>query len=143
MCLNANPGAPHGAGWHVVTVLPAPSWLETGISDMDKLHLELDPWHVSPTAVGMWVSPSRLPPLAERRLPEDFVGIFFNAEFYSVVFRNNEGLWGRAELQGWLPPLVLLGGEPARLHPAPWEGTSDGIGFLHHWCFFQLFLKPS
>lgn len=32
--------------------LPVPLWVQAGISDEDKLHLELDPWHVSLTAVG-------------------------------------------------------------------------------------------
>lgn len=70
---------------------------------------------------------------------------FFHAEFYFMVFINDEGLRprGRAELQRWLPPLVLLCWEPARLHPAPQEGTSDGVRFLHCQCFFQLSLKPS
>lgn len=56
----------------------------------------LDPWHMSSVAVGMWASPSRLPLLAERHLPADFVGIFFNVEFYFMVFLNDQGLqpWG-------------------------------------------------
>lgn len=61
-----------------------------------------------------------------------------------MLFLNDKGLrpQGWAELQRWLPPLVLLCWKPARLHPAPQEGMSDGVRFLHPRCFFQLSLKP-